>query len=291
MYPLLDGQRLNLRGRQRCLDCRPLQRRPNQKRTPRVPVFETCDWCGRSFPARAMVEGKVRSLYRRRFCLECSPFGIHNTSKEPPGTSDLTEIRRHRRTATVRRSLNKRRRRRKEDLVALFGAACMDCGYAKCMTALEFHHRDPGTKDFTLADFNGSIERLKLEATKCDLLCANCHRLRHVAWDQGKTTKSDPVNEQRRQTKVQAVEYMGSTCFSCERDGPPALFEFHHWDARQKEFGVSQAGAHHSWKRVIGELEKCVMLCANCHREVHAGVRRINDTLLGLAEDALPYAA
>ena len=33
------------------------------------------------------------------------------------------------------------------------------------------------------------------------------------------------------------------------------------------------------------------VLCANCHREVHAGVRSIRPTLLGLAEDALPYVA
>lgn len=206
-------------------------------------------------------------------------------------TTDLTEFRRRRRSATVCRSVRKRRRRRKQDLITLSGGACIDCGYTLCLTALEFHHRDPETKEFTLGDFNGSLRRLIVEAGKCDLVCANCHRLRHVTAEDGSRTSSDVLGHVRRQTKVRAVEYMGSACYGCDRVGPPALFEFHHWDAREKAFGISETGAHHSWKKVDRELEKCVMLCANCHREVHAGMRQIRDTLVGLAEDALPYVA
>ena len=84
---------------------------------------------------------------------------------------------------------------------------------------------------------------------------------------------------------------MGGKCYACDRDGPPALFEFHHWNAAEKEFGISETGIPHSWDRVIAELAKCVLLCANCHREVHAGVRELfDDGLLGLAESATPYA-
>ena len=84
---------------------------------------------------------------------------------------------------------------------------------------------------------------------------------------------------------------MGSSCYGCDRTGPPALFDFHHVDAKDKAFGVGQDGIPRSWDRVLTELEKCVMLCANCHREVHAGVRTLRPTLLGLAEDATSYAA
>jgi len=85
---------------------------------------------------------------------------------------------------------------------------------------------------------------------------------------------------------------MGGTCHGCRRDGHPAIFEFHHWNASEKEFGISETGIPRRWERVVAELAKCVMLCANCHREVHAGVRELfDDGLLGLAEDATPYAA
>lgn len=84
---------------------------------------------------------------------------------------------------------------------------------------------------------------------------------------------------------------MGGACDGCRRRGPDQIFEFHHIRASEKEFGISEDGIMRSWPRIVAELAKCVMLCANCHREVHAGVRDLDDGLLGLAEDALPYVA
>lgn len=101
----------------------------------------------------------------------------------------------------------------------------------------------------------------------------------------------DPVVKHRRERKLRAVAYMGSTCHACGRDRPASLFEFHHWDASQKDFGLSESGIPRSWAKTVAELAKCVMLCANCHREVHAGVRELDEGLLGLAEDALAYVA
>lgn len=49
--------------------------------------------------------------------------------------------------------------------------------------------------------------------------------------------------------------------------------EFHHLDASEKEFAISVDGIYRSWEKVQKELESCVMLCANCHAEIHAGVR------------------
>ncbi len=83
---------------------------------------------------------------------------------------------------------------------------------------------------------------------------------------------------------------MGAACYACDRCGPSVIFDFHHWYASTKSFGV-QDGNTRSWPRIADELAKCVMLCANCHREVHAGVRELDEGLLGLAEDALAYVA
>jgi hypothetical protein len=70
-----------------------------------------------------------------------------------------------------------RRRRVKQILVAEAGGRCCRCGYDRCMAALQFHHLEPGQKRFGLASrgFTRSLERARLEATKCVLLCANCH--------------------------------------------------------------------------------------------------------------------
>ena len=183
----------------------------------------------------------------------------------------------------------RRRRRRKALLISELGGRCVDCGYSGCDRVFELHHRDRSTKEFGLADFSGSNARFMEEAKKCVLLCANCHRLRHAA--QRLEDAVSPVVAHRRRRKQMAVAYMGGHCFSCDRDGPPCIFEFHHWDADQKAFGISQDGNTRSWQRVLAELQKCVMLCANCHREVHSGVRRLDEGLDGLAEDAIAYAA
>ncbi len=77
---------------------------------------------------------------------------------------------------------------------------------------------------------------------------------------------------------------MGGSCEACGRKDHPAIFEFHHRDSKAKDFGLSESGIPHSWSKTVTELAKCVMLCANCHREVHAGVRDLDEGVVGLAE-------
>ena len=67
----------------------------------------------------------------------------------------------------------------KKLLVEYKGGECERCGYKKCIDALDFHHRDPSEKDFTIAGKSWSFERLKKEADKCILVCSNCHREIH----------------------------------------------------------------------------------------------------------------
>ena len=63
------------------------------------------------------------------------------------------------------------------------GGKCQRCGYDKCEGALQFHHRNPEEKEFTLGQINlskdFSIDELLQEVDKCDLLCANCHSEEH----------------------------------------------------------------------------------------------------------------
>jgi hypothetical protein len=238
-----------------------------------------------------VVDGKLRSLYRRSFCLECSPFGDHNTSKVPLGlrsTEESVQARRDRRREQFRRSLQKRRRKRKLDLVAAYGGQCVDCGYSACPEALQFHHRDPSTKDFGLGEFNGSLVRLLREAAKCDLLCANCHRIRHAREAAGSHYR---VVELRRETKRRAIASFGGVCGACGGTYVPAALEFHHPDPSKKEFAISVDGIYRSWEKVRKELEICVMLCANCHAEIHSGARTLPATLAPSLESAANVAS
>ena len=68
----------------------------------------------------------------------------------------------------------------KQQAVAYKGGSCEDCGYNRCLAALEFHHLDPAEKDPSWASMKmWSFDRVKPELDKCALLCANCHRERH----------------------------------------------------------------------------------------------------------------
>ncbi len=72
---------------------------------------------------------------------------------------------------------SRRRHRLKRILVEDAGGKCILCGYSRCLRALEFHHLDPTTKQFELG-YRGctrSLESLRAEASKCVLLCSNCH--------------------------------------------------------------------------------------------------------------------
>jgi transposase len=74
-------------------------------------------------------------------------------------------------------AVSRRRRKVKEMLVAEAGGKCALCGYARHSAALQFHHVDPASKLFGLGvrGITRSIEKLRAEAAKCVLLCANCH--------------------------------------------------------------------------------------------------------------------
>lgn len=88
----------------------------------------------------------------------------------------LSVPKRRRSTGTTKsQSVISWRKRTKGKLVTYLGGKCQLCGYNKCIGALEFHHRNPLEKDFTIGGNSRSFERLKEEADKCLLVCANCH--------------------------------------------------------------------------------------------------------------------
>jgi transposase len=74
-------------------------------------------------------------------------------------------------------AVSRRRRKVKEMLVAEAGGMCTICGYSRHPAALQFHHLDPATKSFGMGvrGITRSIAKLREEAAKCVLLCANCH--------------------------------------------------------------------------------------------------------------------
>ena len=78
------------------------------------------------------------------------------------------------------------------------------------------------------------------------------------------------VRKRRKKVRRMAVEHMGGRCSRCGYDKCLEALEFHHIDSAKKDFGISARGYTRSWERVKAELAKCILICANCHRELHA---------------------
>jgi hypothetical protein len=80
----------------------------------------------------------------------------------------------------------------------------------------------------------------------------------------------EAVQRRRYKVKEQAVEYKGGKCEICGYNKCIDALEFHHLDPSQKDFGISQKGYTRSWENVKKELDKCIMVCSNCHKEIHS---------------------
>lgn len=71
----------------------------------------------------------------------------------------------------------------------------------------------------------------------------------------------------RIRNSLAAIEYLGGECVKCGEKHPSVL-EFHHKDPTKKNFQIGNA-ANKSWNVLVTELDKCELLCSNCHRKEH----------------------
>lgn len=75
------------------------------------------------------------------------------------------------------------------------------------------------------------------------------------------------IFDHRRKIKIRAVEYKGGKCEKCAYDKCISALEFHHPEPDGKDFSISNGS--YGWESVKREIEKCVLLCCRCHREIH----------------------
>lgn len=166
--------------------------------------MKICNKCGNEFPFSIKIDGVVRNLKNRSYCLECSPYNLHNTKKlfkdgDIKGNclncdnglqGNQTKFCSNKCKSVFSEKTSKssyfyqtlRGLERKLILVNMKGGSCEGCGYKNNISALEFHHKDSDDKKMTLdmrrlGTSNWDI--ILLEFEKCELLCANCHREKH----------------------------------------------------------------------------------------------------------------
>lgn len=194
------------------------------------------------------------------------------------------------------------------------GGSCIFCGYNKCPSALEFHHRDPQNKKFNLSQAKGiKFENAIPELEKCDLICARCHRELHSIdeYDLTKIDISKPIkkctkchqeknitnfykfsdsvdgysweckicNYQRKIDKKNKIKKLlidkkDGCCELCGYNKSIQGLDFHHKNPKLKSFKISSIQKYDFDNIVMSpeleeEMNKCKLLCVNCHRELH----------------------
>lgn len=83
------------------------------------------------------------------------------------------------------------------------------------------------------------------------------------------------VSLRRIKLRKMAREYKGGKCEICGYSRCERALSFHHRDPKKKSFGISDRGLTYSWQRIKNEIDKCVLLCANCHMELHDGFTQL----------------
>ena len=85
----------------------------------------------------------------------------------------------------------------------------------------------------------------------------------------------EAVAKRRKKIRLRAIEESGGKCIKCGYNKYPEVLEFHHRNPTEKDFSISKKGHYRSWKRISEEIKKCDLLCANCHRELHAEIDKL----------------
>lgn len=95
-------------------------------------------------------------------------------------------------------------------------------------------------------------KEIKEYQKKCSTRCGSCN-----------------TKIRRFRAKAAAIKYLGGKCKRCGWNGNQAAMQFHHTDSREKDFTIGNVG-NKSWDSLIVEMQKCILLCANCHMIEHS---------------------
>lgn len=87
---------------------------------------------------------------------------------------------------------------------------------------------------------------------------------------------SQNVIDYRKRRKENLVKVCGGKCCLCGYSKLTNALEFHHLIPENKSYGIGSSGACHNIQQDILEIRKCILVCANCHREIHSGLYELD---------------
>lgn len=101
--------------------------------------------------------------------------------------------------------------------------------------------------------------------------CSNaCKQKQHYLDKKNNPNSYHSQTKRAIRRKMGFIERLGGKCSRCGYNTNLSALHFHHIDSSTKEFGLdSRALSNHSMKILEKELDKCILLCSNCHAEEH----------------------
>ncbi len=135
---------------------------------------------------------------------------------------------------------------------------CMDCGIQYEFHQMDFHHREPSKKKYSISRLRNisSIIKLIEEINKCDVVCSNCHKKR--TW----TSKAYSPNVVKNRKMLRNLKE-SNPCTDCNEFYPYYVMEHDH--LRDKKATINSL-RNTNIKIIQEELKKCELVCSNCHR-------------------------
>jgi len=160
------------------------------------------------------------------------------------------------------------------------GNKCKNCSNNNYFS-LTFHHINPDEKEFGYYDLKENRWSLiEKELDKCELLCFNCHLEFHFInnplFDIKEMDKNKSIYNKRKNKSIY-LEYKGSECSKCGYNKCQAALTFHHRNPNEKEFILSSVkerfnNINELNIEVKNEMDKCDLLCCNCHNTEHGDI-------------------
>jgi len=86
------------------------------------------------------------------------------------------------------------------------------------------------------------------------------------------------VAKRRRKIKTLSIQYKGGKCQICGYSKYQGALDLHHIRG-EKKFGIGDKGYTRSWEKIKEELDKCILVCSNCHRELEAGITQLPEVI------------
>ena len=156
---------------------------------------------------------------------------------------------------------NKQKRLAKDYINNIKSRGCKICG-TKNIHCLDFHHRPEHTKKDTVCNLvrqGYSFNTIKKEIEKCDIICSNCHRSKHYTGNYMRNKKGIKVHEIKSNSKCKHCGYTKVECL-----------DFHHLLDKKDSIGSMTRDKKINMEQLEAEISKCIILCSNCHRTLHA---------------------